>query len=97
METIAAVIVDGKTRKKQARNRRKLKTNTSGVTGVRFCKNKESWIAHWRSIDGKSLSKSFSINKYGFEVAFNLACEVRINAIEKLNNQGAGYSLKHGL
>jgi len=104
--TLERIDVDGnyckenckwETRKKQARNRRKTKSNTSGVTGVGFNAEDNRWFAHWRSLDGKHESKSFSARKYGNNVAFELACAARTHAIEKLNSDGAGYSEKHGL
>lgn len=87
------------TNDKQARNKTKLSTNTTGVTGVHkhhkngvLCR----YTADWRELDGTRRSKSFSINKYGKEEAFRLACETRENAIKELNEQGAGYSENHG-
>lgn len=39
---------------------------------------------------------SFSCNKYGHEQAFQLACQWREQKIAELNEQGAGYSERHG-
>lgn len=83
----------------QNRNRRKNKRNTSGCTGVAQCFKDGvvfSYKAIWVDLEGKQKSKSFSINKYGKEEAFRLACEARENAIKELNEQGAGYSENHG-
>jgi hypothetical protein len=86
----------------QDRNKGIQRNNTSGVTGVFFRqreiseKTYSNWIAQWRSLDGKLKSKNFSADKHGYDEAFNLACEFRFNMIEQLNQQGAGYSEKHG-
>lgn len=79
---------------KQRRNNRKQRNNTSGVTGV--YRDKCRFCAEWRTIDGKTKTKSFSIKKYGEELAFLAACEARELAIENLNRQGAGYGYTHG-
>jgi hypothetical protein len=87
----------------QARNKTKLRNNTSGVTGVSWQngKGKIAAVAFWREYDAvkqKSVikSKSFSVSKYGKELAFELACKARENAITELNEQGYGYSDNHG-
>lgn len=81
--------------KKQARNKRKRKDNKSGVTGVYM--RDDRWAASWYDLGtGKRGYKSFSVNKYGDDEAFRLACEYRKKMIEKLNEQGAGYSENHG-
>jgi hypothetical protein len=38
-------------------------------------------------------SKSFPIDDHGETEAFRLACEYRKQMIEKLNSEGAGYSI----
>jgi hypothetical protein len=53
-------------------------------------------MAQWYDLSGKKHSKSFSISKYGYEEAFRLACEARVEAIRLLNEQGAGYTEYHG-
>jgi hypothetical protein len=47
------------------RNRSINKNNTSGKKGINFHKPTNSWIARIYNNEGKRLSKSFSINKYG--------------------------------
>ncbi len=84
----------------QSRNHTKQNNNTSGITGVKWQKKngtETSCVAQVEKLDGKRLSKSFSIQKYGKEVALELAREWRSKMIEELNSQGAGYSEKHGL
>lgn len=89
----------------QARNKTKLKINTSGKTGVQwedkiwpdginstlYCK------AIWNNLQtGKQCKKSFSVKTYGLLPAFKLACEYRDKMIAELNSQGAGYTEHHG-
>lgn len=82
----------------QGRNRRKQSNNTSGVTGVHYKESKSSWVASWYDLDtGAPKNKWFSINKYGNEEAFRLACDYRKKMIQELNEKGAGYSDSHGL
>lgn len=52
--------------------------NDNLITGVRKVvqKNVKKYVATWYE-NGKPKSKSFSINKYGDEVAYKLACEIR--------------------
>lgn len=81
---------------KQSRNRRRHKNNMSGVTGVYFHKQGK-WVATWNEYPtNKPKSKSFSVNKYGYEESFILACEARREAIKIQNKLGAGYSNNHG-
>ena len=86
------------TNPEQARNRGKRRNNSSGITGVSFAKsgNNYYWMARWTNIDGKEVSKCFNISTYGDEEAKRLATVVRQDAIEKLNENGAGYSENHG-
>jgi len=65
------------------------KDNKSGVTGVRerFTKYTHSFIAYWVDGDGVQRCKSFSVKKYGTELAFSLACEARKKAEQLLREQ----------
>jgi hypothetical protein len=88
------------TDKLNARNRKMEVRNTTGVTGVHPYKfpdgRVKGYVATWREAGtGKSKSKSFSFRKFG-EEAFDLACEYRKKIIEKLNELGEGYTLRHG-
>lgn len=76
------------------RNKKKLKSNISGVTGV-YLRDNSRWIASWTE-DGVCRGKSFSILVHGNDAAFRLACEYRNYKIEELNEQGAGYTERHG-
>lgn len=82
-------------------NMRNVKMNTrnkSGVTGVSFANTKgcEYWRVDWVDLDGTPRCKSFSIKKLGSDVAFTLAVEFRSNVIGTLNENGAGYTERHG-
>lgn len=78
------------------RNMKKSGRNTSGVTGVSHMNSKgcEYWVAYW--VDGKLKAKCFNIAKLGEEEAFQQACEHRARMIAELNEQGAGYTDRHG-
>jgi len=87
------------------RNVNKSKANTSGVCGVSYTKLTNShgsksvneyWKAEWMRLDGIKVGKIFSITKLGNDEAFRLACEYRAKMIEELNQQGAGYTERHG-
>lgn len=86
------------TRSQNNSNKNKYACNTSGVTGVHKIKHKnwEYWITSWHDINHKKKNKWFSTNKYGEEEAFRLACEYRAKMIAELNEQGAGYTERHG-
>lgn len=90
------------TKHQQARNHTKQRNNTSGVTGVTV-RTREiagnlytTCTARWKSMDGKSHTKDFSADKYGFEKAFQMAIEYRNRKIAELNAQGAEYANSHG-
>lgn len=86
-----------------ARNKPMMKSNTSGIHGVSFqtVKTKagnyiDRYVAGWRGLDGKPKTKTFSVNKYGAELAEFLAQEYRQHQIDLLNLMGAGYTERHG-
>ncbi len=87
----------------QARNKTKLNSNKSGVTGVCWQNDKGKFaaVAFWREFDmskNKTIvrSKSFSVSKYGEDTAFRLAVRAREEAIKRLNELGYGYTENHG-
>ena len=65
------------------RNKSIQRNNTSGIIGVKFLSGINSWQANIVDLNGKRKSKSFSINKYGYEKAKELAIEYR-NKYEKI-------------
>lgn len=87
-----------------SRNTKLHNTNTSGVIGVSKVTVTEKstgrqylyWKAGWSDLTGKTHSKYFAIEKFGDDLAFELACKHRQAMIEKLNEQGAGYYENHG-
>ena len=83
----------------QARNKSKMKNNTSGHTGVVIDEKSPGKFyakAQWQDLNGKLCTRSFSFKTYGEELALLCAIEARDKAIRLLNQQGAGYSPKHG-
>jgi len=82
----------------QCKNRRKQKNNTSGVVGVQWKVqgNFTAAIAQWKNLEGRHVTKCFSVNKYGLLPAFKLAYLCRQQAIKELNSLGAGYKDSHG-
>lgn len=66
----------------QVINRNIQAKNKSGVTGVYYRKRSCAWVAIWN--DEKKKSKSFPIKQYGNDIAFEMACKAREEAIKKL-------------
>ena len=79
----------------QARNKTKRVDNKTGVTGVHYADGK--FIAQCKLLNGKQRTKTFTVRKFGYDIAFELAIEARKAMIKELNEQGAGYSDTHGL
>jgi len=88
----------------QARNKTFQVNNTSGVCGVRFedkvhpngVNSTLYALAVWNGLDCKQRKKHFKVSTYGLLPAFAMACAYREKMIKELNEQGAGYSDKHG-
>lgn len=80
-----------------ARNHKIRVTNKTGVTGVCFMPNSNGgcFRASFRDFDKKNVTKSFAVSKYGYDNAFKLACDWRIEMIKFLNTLGAGYTSRH--
>lgn len=85
--------------KYQCRNLSRNRKNKTGKSGIsnRVDNGIKSFVASWHGLDGRCKSKQFSCKKYGEELARFLAEETRDLAIEYLNNNGAGYTERHGL
>lgn len=83
----------------QARNLKKSSANTSGVVGVTWQYRNEvicAARAFWQE-NGRQVSKTFNIKNYASpEEAFAAATAYRQDMIDKLNEQGAGYTPYHG-
>jgi HNH endonuclease len=81
-----------------ARNAVKTAKNKSGIVGVKIINNKEgiarSVQAYW-SAEGDMNYKSFSVKKYGLDLAIYLAKEYRFLRLKELNEKGAGYTHRH--
>jgi len=84
------------TNETQSRNHTKRSDNSSGTTGIHYNEVKNAWIAQWCSLDRKRKAASYSVKKYGAELARFLAEERRDIEIRRLNLQGAGYADNHG-
>lgn len=75
------------------KNKKIYKNNKTSCVGVYI--RDHFYVATWKENE-KSRSKRFSTTKYGNEDAFRLACEYRAQKIRELNEQGAGYTERHG-
>jgi hypothetical protein len=82
-----------------ARNHAMNSNNCTGVVGVKLTNNgnnKFYYTSQYQCLEqGKKIQTHFSIDKYGKEEAFRLACEHRLNAINTMNSLGAGYTERH--
>jgi hypothetical protein len=87
------------TQQLNGRNLSNTRSNTS-VIGVSKIKRKhlnfEQYVASYYDMNGKLKQKEFSTFKTPKEEAFRLACEWRKEQIRLLNEQGAGYTDRHG-
>lgn len=88
-----------KAKKDNSRNIRKRSNNTTGYTGVHL-KNPvdgyKYYVAEWRDIDGLSKCKCFSVLKLGDTAALDLAIKYREKQIQRLIEEGADYTERHG-
>ena len=66
-------------------NRGLFKNNTSGIKGVRIDDMNNRITAQW-SENGILKTKSFSINKFGYNEAFEMACEYRKTKMNEIYN-----------
>lgn len=82
-------------------NCRLASNNTSGFTGVypSFTQKGDTifyrWIARWSDKNSKTLSKSFSVNKFGYDAALAMAVDYRTSQIKLLNEAGQYYTDRH--
>lgn len=70
---------DGSGRINSNNKREQRLDNISGKKGVNYRSEvgHERWICNWVDINGKRITKSFSVKTYGYDEAFRLACETR--------------------
>jgi len=73
-----------KTHAENSKNRRLISSNTSGFTGVGWCKNMRKWRAYIHQVDGKMLI-------IGYSKDILKAAKLRANSLKKY-----GYSKHHG-
>lgn len=88
-----------KTQKLNCQNKFIREDSSTKVTGVSYSKTKNGtcyYRAYWCDTTGKQRFKSFSCKKLGHEIALKLACEYRQMMLLSLNEQGAGYTERHG-
>lgn len=81
------------------RNSCRASNNTSGITGVGWASNNggNHYVrAMWLDLFGVQEVKFFSVTKLGLLPAFRDAVEYRKRMIDELNQQGAGYTNRHG-
>ena len=80
-----------------SRNRSIRNDSSTGLTGINVyrCDSREYIRAHWVE-QGKQRYKCFSTAIYSYDEALRLAIEYRENRIAELNQQGDGYTERHG-
>lgn len=84
------------------RNRSRNKNNTTNCNGVSYSERVQpsgvfsKYTARYTNENGIPVTKTFSVQKYGKDVAFNLACKWRTRMVAELNAIGAGYTDRHG-
>lgn len=86
------------TQEMNTRNRKIHTNNASGVTGISRHTNgtgRDYYGAMW-SVNGIRKTKYFSIQDFGHDVAFQMACDYRKQMLKNLNKDGYGYSERHG-
>lgn len=79
-------------------NQKKRNTNKSGVTGIHITDNgngKFYWTASWMD-RGKRCGTMYSIDKYGYDTAREMALKDRLNAEEMLKEQDINITERHG-
>ena len=75
--------------------RRMQSNNKSGIVGVR--RGRTAWSATWSATwteNGTQFHRSFSIDKFGEEEAFRLACQARAEAEKRIYGQVFQTALK---
>ena len=84
----------------QARNHSLQSNNTTGVVGVSLRvteRDGSRFIARYNDENGKRISKSFSVARYGMDIAMQLAKDWRNKEMKKLQEKGVIYGEYHGV
>lgn len=85
------------TSEENSRNKSLFSNNTTGVAGINIVlDNGRLYYVVRVNINSKRVAKRFNIKKYGLLPSFYKACEWRKEQIKLLNEQGAGYTERHG-
>ena len=86
-----------------ARNSRMRSNNKTGFNGVAITERTDKngnvytyYTALWKGLNGEQHTKNYSIAKLGDSTAFLLAFTHRQQEIFELQQQGAGYTERHG-
>jgi len=88
-----------KTQKNNSRNQRLHNNNTTGYSGIHLANNTRGYqyyVARWNELDGNRKSKCFSVLEFGDSGAKILAIEHRKKEIQRLIEEGADYTERHG-
>lgn len=75
-------------------NKKLHKNNSTGVVGVYYKDKDNAFSAEWYDLDGNRYTKQFGCNKYGYDIAFNLAKDLRAKMTRHYNNLGACYNTR---
>ena len=73
-------------------NRKQTSSCKTGITGVSFYENKNIWVATCTDVNGKRTTVSYSVRKYGEELAKFLAVETRNTLLDR----NIHYTARHG-
>lgn len=84
------------TRRQNSQNCSLSRRNKSGVIGVSYNTHNDYWQASVLGVNGETLRKCFSCQKYGKQEAKLLAIEAREKMIDDLNKTGMNYTERHG-
>lgn len=77
-----------------ARNKKISVTSKTGIPGVYFSKNIKSWVAN-AIVNQTRKTQSFSIMKFGDDIAKQMAISARIALLKEAEEHGIFYSERH--
>lgn len=84
------------TNEHNGRNCIKNVANTSGNCGVHIKDGEYPSVVAFCTNNGKRITKSFSVRKYGYTEAYEMALSARQTMLQNLNESGANYTELHG-